>query len=219
MLRKILFLTIFIVVSKCDENQEENFLGSGRIVGGQELHIDSVPYFCSIMYKKRHLCGCSIISEQFILTAAHCRVDSIASNYKIRTGSTRKSRGGQVHAVSDVIPNPKYNESTLDGDFMLLKLDEPMEFNEKQQPIEIADKERMVYERAEVLTSGFGLTHNEKESTEFLRGAVVTVSNKETCNKAYPDLITSNMFCAGSIHGLDSCQVGWCSKMRFKKVN
>jgi trypsin len=207
MFRKILILTIFVIFSKCEEIQEEKMEGSGRIVGGQELHIDSVPYFCSIMYKKRHLCGCSIIAEQFVLTAAHCRVDLVSSNYKIRTGSTRKSRGGQVHKVSKVIPNPKYNESTIDGDFMLLQLENPMEFNEKQQPIELADKERMVYQKAEVLTSGFGLTHNEKESMEFLRGAVVTVSSKDTCNKAYPDLITENMFCAGSVHGIDSCQV------------
>ncbi len=210
MFRKIILLTVLIFFVKCkeQEEEEENFLqGSGRIVGGQEVHIDMVPYFCSIMYKKRHLCGCSIISHQYVLTAAHCQVDTIPSNYKIRTGSSRKSRGGHVRDVIDLKPHPDFSMNNLDKDFMLIKLSAPIEFDYKQEKIKLADKERMIYERAEVLTSGFGLKHNVKESNEFLRGVVVDVSNRDKCKKAYPNMITENMFCAGSTEGLDSCQV------------
>jgi secreted trypsin-like serine protease len=47
--------------------------GSGRIVGGQIMQIESAPYMVSIFYKTNHLCGGSIISRQWIASAAHVK--------------------------------------------------------------------------------------------------------------------------------------------------
>lgn len=44
----------------------------GRIVGGELVSIKSFPYQVSLQYRNNHMCGGSIISEKFILTAAHC---------------------------------------------------------------------------------------------------------------------------------------------------
>lgn len=65
--------------------------GSARIVGGQVIDIQSVPYFASTLYKKRPLCGASIISNKWVISAAHCCIDTIAENYEIRTGKTNKN--------------------------------------------------------------------------------------------------------------------------------
>ena len=43
-----------------------------RIWGGRNATKDAYPYQVSIQYKGIHDCGGSIISEEWILTAAHC---------------------------------------------------------------------------------------------------------------------------------------------------
>jgi trypsin len=200
-------ILIFALVSNslCEENEvDEN--GSTKIVGGQLIQIEGVPYFASILYKHNHLCGSSIISRQWILSAAHCMIDAIPTNYLIRTGSSRKSRSGDLHEVEKLIRHPRYDESTLDSDFMLIKLKKPMSFSKQQQAIQLANDDRKIHVGSEVLTSGFGSTQNEMESSEFLRGVIVQVTNLQSCNSSYSGIITSNMLCAGSQDGKDSCQ-------------
>lgn len=45
---------------------------SPRIVGGDDATDNFAPYQCSLQLSSGLLCGCSIISSEWILTAAHC---------------------------------------------------------------------------------------------------------------------------------------------------
>lgn len=44
----------------------------GRIVGGEGTFIEEHPYQISLLYYSSHRCGGVVISEEFVLTAAHC---------------------------------------------------------------------------------------------------------------------------------------------------
>lgn len=45
---------------------------STRIIGGQDAPDSIAPYQCSLQLYGRHDCGCAVIADQYILTAAHC---------------------------------------------------------------------------------------------------------------------------------------------------
>lgn len=53
-----------------------------RAINGETTSPGMYPYHVSIQYQetKKHLCGGSIISKSWILTAAHCLEDKIFAN-------------------------------------------------------------------------------------------------------------------------------------------
>ena len=53
-------------------NQQRNHAASTRIVGGTEAMPYDWPWQISLLIDGAHNCGGTIISSNFILTAAHC---------------------------------------------------------------------------------------------------------------------------------------------------
>lgn len=43
-----------------------------KVIGGDSVNIAQFPYQVSVQVLEFHACGGSIISKQYILTAAHC---------------------------------------------------------------------------------------------------------------------------------------------------
>jgi trypsin len=43
-----------------------------KIVGGNTIDIEEVPWQVSVQYISMHICGGSIISIDYVVTAAHC---------------------------------------------------------------------------------------------------------------------------------------------------
>ena len=88
-----------------------------RIVSGQDAQPYSWPWMVQINYRGGHFCGGSLVSPQWVVTAAHC-VDHAKTppkyrRFKITLGEHRRSkREGyeQVFGVVSIVVHPDYNK-------------------------------------------------------------------------------------------------------------
>lgn len=105
-----------------------------KITGGTNADISAFPW--QVYYESgNNLCGGSIISENWVVTAAHCtRNDNgsaiLASDMAIKVGATNPTNPsqGKVYNISEVVVHPGYNSLTLENDIALLQIAGPINY-------------------------------------------------------------------------------------------
>ncbi|KAL6030229.1 hypothetical protein STEG23_035757 [Scotinomys teguina] len=125
-----------------------------KIIGGYTCRKHSVPYQVSLHDGYGHQCGGSLISDQWVLSAAHC--------YKGRSLQVRLGEhnihvlegGEQFIDPAKIIRHPNYNKSTTDNDIMLIKLKSPATLNSQVSTVSLPTS--CPSTGAQCLVSGWG---------------------------------------------------------------
>ncbi|XP_034713085.1 serine protease 27-like [Etheostoma cragini] len=181
-----------------------------RIVGGQDAPPGNWPWQVSLQDDGRHFCGGSLITNQWVLTAAHCLKETDLGTV-VHLGLQSLS-GPNSNAVSRNLSMIKChhlygltNLNRYDNDICLLRLLEPVTFTDYIQPICLASENSTFNTGVKSWVTGFGITDNSSLADILQEVAVPIVGNNE-CRCNYGDL-TQNMMCAGvQAGGKDSCQ-------------
>uniref|UniRef100_A0A182QDV6 trypsin n=1 Tax=Anopheles farauti TaxID=69004 RepID=A0A182QDV6_9DIPT len=181
-----------------------------QIVGGFPVDISEIPYQVLLRHNGSALCGGSIISPDWILTAAHCVHHLTSDRLTIRAGSSFKTWGGVIRQVSRIVVHPNYVHSTKESDCALLELEEPLVLNDSTiMTIDMPEQdEEDPVQGSRAIVSGWGRTKNRLESNLILRATFLPIVSRNNCRRVYgSNSITDRMLCAGFIDGgHDSCQ-------------
>ncbi|KAM7150950.1 cathepsin G-like [Macrochelys suwanniensis] len=100
---------------------------AGEIIGGREAKPHSRPYMAFLDIQdgnKRSRCGGFLVSENFVLTAAHCKGDKIT----VKLGAhniSEQEQSQQKIPVHEQIAHEKYDNKTNNNDIMLLQVPPP----------------------------------------------------------------------------------------------
>ncbi|XP_061398821.1 serine protease SP24D-like [Musca vetustissima] len=161
---------------------------TGRVVGGQDAYEGQFPHQISLRRNGSHTCGGSIISKNFILTAAHCvgTTDAQgeyytypASVFTVRAGSNDRFQGGVLVRVAEVITHEDYGNFL--NDVALLRLEEPLIYSKNIQPIALATAE--VPPGAPVIISGFGRIKHGGDIPQKLQWNTLTAITRSECKR------------------------------------
>merc|ERR1712172_279252 len=177
-----------------------------KIVGGEEVDISERPFQIVFLYYGSLRCGGAWMGGKNILTAAHCCDGVSASSVSVRLGSSKHASGGEVIDVSQVIPNPAYDDFDISNDACILVLEsEPT--NSVAAPVDLPSSAMDIPEGASFVVSGWGTTSEGGSLPSNLMQVTVPYVNDDDCSDAYGsgNIVGDVMICAGE-GGKDSCQ-------------
>uniref|UniRef100_A0A671UFW5 Prothrombin n=1 Tax=Sparus aurata TaxID=8175 RepID=A0A671UFW5_SPAAU len=203
------------------DKKEDELLASyreSRIVGGDDAEVASAPW--QVMLYKRSpqelLCGASLISDQWILTAAHCILyppwnkNFTKDDILVRLGKHMRAKferdTEKIVAIDEIIVHPKYNwKENLNRDIALLHMRRPVTFTDEIYPVCLPSKKvarTMLTEGFKGRVTGWG---NLKETWNpaarnlpaVLQQIHLPIVDEQICRTSTSVRITDNMFCAG----------------------
>ncbi|XP_058061055.1 trypsin epsilon-like [Anopheles bellator] len=173
-----------------------------RIVGGTETSIEAVPYQVSLRYLNRHICGGSIISHSWILTAAHC-LEWYPNNDQIRVhaGSSHVSSGGSLHEVFYYHLHPAYDVAGFQWDVATIRVRSVMAPGFGRATIALPPPVTGASEWTigeNVTVSGWGFEVANGRVADNLRSVQLVAVSRASCNESWSGSITEDMLCAGA---------------------
>uniref|UniRef100_A0A8C1ZHG3 trypsin n=1 Tax=Cyprinus carpio TaxID=7962 RepID=A0A8C1ZHG3_CYPCA len=175
------------------------------IVNGTEAKPHSRPFMVSLQKKWRHICGGFLISDRFVMTAAHCwkneKLTAVVGAHDLR-----QNEGPVRIGVKSYHMHPDFNKYTLQNDIMLLRLEKEVEQNKNVMKISIPKNERDIKDDPVCSVAGWGrLNFKGKKSFRLMEAEVKIMNNTECKNKWKDKFSASEMMCVYGDGG--SCSV------------
>ncbi|KAK9878852.1 hypothetical protein WA026_003686 [Henosepilachna vigintioctopunctata] len=189
---------------ECGLPNQEN-----RIVGGQPTGPNRYPWIVRIMYNGRFHCGASLLSKDYVLTAAHCIGKLKRSKIRVILGdydqSTTSDSPAKLRHIVEVIRHRNFDTKSYNHDIALLKLRKPVEFQENIKAVCLPQTIDPSGKLGTVI--GWGRTAEGGMLPNIVQEVQVPILSLSQCRAMrYPaSRITPYMLCAGK-GAMDSCQ-------------
>ncbi|KAI1898075.1 hypothetical protein AGOR_G00068610 [Albula goreensis] len=188
-----------------------------RIIGGLEVVQGEIPWQVALVDKtsQQVFCGGSILSELWVITAAHCLREGMESSLIVRVGEHNiyyTDDNEQDIAVAEWHLHPRYKPriNPYNHDIALLRLSSPIHYSKYALPICLGPKvftEELVEAGPLATVSGWGRVRFQGAESSVLQKVQVPFVGRIECKDSSSDRISHFMFCAGYYEEeKDACQ-------------
>ncbi|XP_043079853.1 mast cell protease 1A-like [Puntigrus tetrazona] len=168
------------------------------IVKGREAKPHSRPYMVSIQLNKKHVCGGFLISDEFVMTAAHCWKGYPEILLVVVGAHDLWNNKHSYHVeVKSYISHPHYTFCAHWNDIMLLRLQEKVKLNNYVKWISLP-KEGDVNGGILCSVAGWGKLSLKGRTTSsvLMEANMTTINHAECLHKWGSKYFTSKMICA-----------------------
>ncbi|XP_036737451.2 enteropeptidase [Manis pentadactyla] len=187
---------------------------SPKIVGGNNAQEGAWPWLTALYYNGQLLCGASLVSNDWLVSAAHCVYGRNlgTSTWKAVLGlhMTSNLTSPQIvtRLIDQIVINPHYDKRRKDNDVAIMHLEFKVNYTDYIQPICLPDKNQVLPPGRICSIAGWGRVVHQGPTANILQEADVPLLGNEKCQQQMPEYnITENMICAGYEEGgIDSCQ-------------
>ncbi|XP_047445703.1 chymotrypsin-like elastase family member 2A [Mugil cephalus] len=183
-----------------------------RVVGGDDVRQHSWPWQVSLQYKSGsafyHTCGGTLISNQWVLTAAHCIGSRTYRVYLGKHSLQSANEPGSVAITPErIIVHENWDSANIRNDIALIKLSTPVAFSDSILAACLPAAGDVLAHDSPCYVTGWGRLWTGGPIADILQQALLPVVGHSTCSRAdwWGNLVTTNMICAGGDGVLASC--------------
>ncbi|XP_058127768.1 serine protease persephone-like [Anopheles ziemanni] len=201
----------------CEKVPKYNERITFHIIEGEEASEGEFPFMAALGYPTddgnvSYRCGASLISSDFLLTAAHC----IPSNDRptvaiLGTNNLAPENNGVVVPLKAFFPHPEYRSSRNYHDIALVQLERHIENEPDVNPICLNDDLDDLPESTVLTAEGFGIIDLDRNlrSNHLMKVNLTTVAWPK-CNQSFADanLLKNNRKLAQGIVQTQYCATG-----------
>ncbi|XP_058249042.1 elastase-1-like [Hemibagrus wyckioides] len=207
-------ITATAIPKQAVDNEEQ----SGKVVGGSNARPNLWKWQISLQYDSwntghfAHICGGSLVSGNYVMTAAHCILDLNVKNYRVVLGDYDLSKlegREQVRAVTRIRVHPGWTEDLANGnDIALMKLDSPVYNNGYVAIAELPYPGQILPNGFTCYITGWGLLATGGYMPDILQEAPIDVVGYSVCSTPewWGSAVKTTMVCAGGDGMTSGCQ-------------
>merc|ERR1712119_40303 len=179
-----------------------------RIVGGHEAAHHEWPWQVALFVDDAWFCGGSLISDEWVMTAAHC-ADG-AGYFDVMAGAHNVRASSEPHRIEITSYNgwthPEWNTQDLSSDLALIELPSPMPMNDYIKPSCLPSTGDTADEDELVTCTGWGKPSDSAGGISPVLRMVedLPIISNRACNDVY-GIVGSGVVCIDTTGGKGTC--------------
>ncbi|KAG6448832.1 hypothetical protein O3G_MSEX005710 [Manduca sexta] len=195
-----------------------------RVIQGKPTTIDRFPILAQLLLdtwgNNQYIQHCAgvILTSRHVISTAHCfqysvntgRNYSLPIYWRIRVGSSYRTRGGFIHNIKTIVPHPDFDKFFYTNDIAVIVVTKPFIFGKKVKQGTILKYGAEVMPNSVCTLVGWGVLEPDGVQPDQLQRTNLFSIDQSICRMRYATIrapIADSMICAGRVEagGPDGC--------------